>query len=55
MISQNVVERSLLLQMILVIVGAKCQELRNLNSIVTWTINWKRLLALIFFHRSLLK
>ena len=31
------------------------KNFRNLNSMVTWCINWRRLLALIIFQRSSLK
>ena len=31
------------------------KDFRNLISMVTWYINWRRLLALIIFQRSLLK
>ena len=31
------------------------QEFRNLNSMVTWCINWRRMLALKCFQRSSLK
>ena len=31
------------------------KEFQNLNSMVTWCINWRRLLALIVFQRSSLK
>ena len=31
------------------------KDFRNLNSMVTWCINWRRLLALIIFQRSSLK
>ena len=31
------------------------KDFQNLNSMVTWCINWRRLLALIIFQRSLFK
>ena len=34
---------------------SSAKDFRNLISMVTWCINWRRLLALIIFQRSLLK
>ena len=34
---------------------SSAKDFRNLNSMVTWCINWIRLLTLIIFQRSLLK
>ena len=31
------------------------KDFRNLDSMVTWCINWKRLMALIIFQRSIIK